>query len=763
MRLLYVEDNPTDSDLTRRHLQKHAPHIMVETVATLSEAISRLSAQPQYELILTDLRLPDGDGIELVKYIRERSLPIAAVVITGTGDESPVVSSLKAGADDYIVKRDDYLARLPLTLETALYRYRTEAARRARSLKVLYAEPNREDLDLTRRHLAQFAPHIQIEGVLAGREVLERLSTSAEPPEYNVVLLDYRLPGANALELLKELRENRRLELPVVLVTGHGAEDVALQAIRLGAVSYLTKDPGYLYKLPGELENAYFCAELLREQAALRENEERLRLALEVGRMGVWEWDRRTDDLGWSREIYTMMGLEPANSEVSYQIWAERVHRDDLPRAEKAMQAAIASRSGYHCELRVIWPDKSVRWLEARAQPIYDERGQCVRVMGASVDITERKRAEEELRAALEEVKRLKEKTEAENLYLREEVSGVHRFGEILGVSRRIRAVLRQAEQVADSDTTVLITGETGTGKELIAHAIYTSSRRRELPLVKVNCAALPAELMESELFGHEKGAFTGALAKRTGRFELADGGTIFLDEIGDLAPALQVKLLRVLQEGEFERVGSSKTIHVNVRVIAATNRNLAEAVRQETFRSDLYYRLAVYPIQMPPLRERKEDISLMAEAFLQEMSRRLGRSFEAIPRRVIEALERYEWPGNVRELQNVIERAAVTSTGSTLDLPEQWEFDKIVARESSPMPDLADQSSAAVLPRANPSVPDGMTLAEFERAQILRVLDQTHWRVEGSTGAAASLGLHPNTLRSRMRKLGITRKAEFA
>ncbi|HXK39970.1 MAG TPA: sigma 54-interacting transcriptional regulator, partial [Candidatus Paceibacterota bacterium] len=372
-------------------------------------------------------------------------------------------------------------------------------------------------------------------------------------------------------------------------------------------------------KLPGELENACYRAELLREKAALHDGEERLRLAVEVGRLGMWDWDRRTDDLKWSKEMYTITGLEPVDSVVTYQMWVERVHPDDLQRAADAMESAIASGKDYHCELRVIRPDGAVRWVEVRAQPTYDESDQCVRVMGVSVDITERKRTEEELRSALEEVKRLKEQAEAENVYLREEVSEVHRYGKILGASPRIRAVLRQVEQVAETDSTVLITGETGTGKELVAHAIHASSARKGRPLVKVNCAALPAELMESELFGHEKGAFTGAASKRIGRFELADGGTIFLDEIGDLAPSLQTKLLRVLQEGDFERLGSSKTNRVNVRVIAATNRDLSEALRQQTFRSDLYYRLAVYPIQMPPLRERKEDISLMAEVFLKE------------------------------------------------------------------------------------------------------------------------------------------------
>ena len=292
----------------------------------------------------------------------------------------------------------------------------------------------------------------------------------------------------------------------------------------------------------------------------------------------------------------------------------------------------------------------------------------------------ERKRAEdslresdEELKQALTEVERLKERLEAENVYLRREVSEAYRDREIIGRSGGVLKVLQQVNQVAGTDMTVLVLGETGTGKELVARAVHGQSERRERPLVKVNCSALPGELIESELFGHEKGAFTGATGRQVGRFELADGGTIFLDEVGDLPLKLQAKLLRVLQEGEFERLGSGKTIKVDVRVIAATNRDLLQAVQRGRFRVDLYYRLNVYPIRLPPLREREEDIGLLAGVFLREASRRLGRLFEPISEEVLAALKRYEWPGNVRELQNVIERAAVVSIGRRLQLPEGW------------------------------------------------------------------------------------------
>jgi transcriptional regulator with GAF, ATPase, and Fis domain len=298
----------------------------------------------------------------------------------------------------------------------------------------------------------------------------------------------------------------------------------------------------------------------------------------------------------------------------------------------------------------------------------------------------------------------------------------------------------------------VLIQGETGTGKELIARAVHAKSGRSDRPLVTVNCSALPAELIESELFGHEKGSFTGAVARQIGRFELADGGTIFLDEIGELPLNLQIKLLRVLQEGEFERIGSASTIKVNVRVIAATNRNLSEAIHNGSFRADLYYRLNVYPISLPPLRDRKQDIVRLATAFLREASAKLGKRFDRLPAAVVMVLESYDWPGNVRELQNAIERAAVISAGDTLQLPEDWQ-PSVVERHSTPAPSLDS------LPSSDRDKVERVTLEDLERRHILRVLGETGWKVEGPRGAATILGLPPNTLRSRMKKLGIPTK----
>jgi transcriptional regulator with GAF, ATPase, and Fis domain len=347
-----------------------------------------------------------------------------------------------------------------------------------------------------------------------------------------------------------------------------------------------------------------------------------------------------------------------------------------------------------------------------------------------------RKQADESLHKAFAEIKALQQQLQAENLYLREEIKGQHNFDEIIGQSDVLKSVLFRVEQVAPSDATVLLLGETGVGKELVARAIHQLSPRNARPLVKVDCAALPTNLIESELFGHEKGAFTGAEAKRVGRFEVAHGGTLFLDEIGELPLELQTKLLRMLQDGEFERLGSSRTISVDVRVIAVTNRDLEEGVGSGRFRKDLYYRLQIFPITVPPLRERREDIPLLVRFFVERFARKSGKAIDAVPTEAMEALQRYPWPGNVRELKNVIERAVINTRGSNLRL----------------MDTLAAPRAAA------PGTTRSRTLQEVETDHLLETLEAAHWKIEGEHGAAADLGLHPSTLRNRMRKLGIRR-----
>jgi transcriptional regulator with GAF, ATPase, and Fis domain len=350
--------------------------------------------------------------------------------------------------------------------------------------------------------------------------------------------------------------------------------------------------------------------------------------------------------------------------------------------------------------------------------------------------IKESRQTEESLHKALEEIKSLKDRLLIKNIYFREEVKKRHRFDHIIGQSDGLKYVLYRAEQVAPTDTTVLILGETGTGKELIASVIHNLSPRRERPLLTVNCAALPANLLESELFGREKGAFTGADTRQIGRFEVADGSTLCLDEIGELPLEMQAKLLRVIQHGEFERLGSSKTLKVDVRIVATTNRNLEEEILTGKFRKDLYYRLNVFPITVPPLRQRTEDIPLMVQAFVERFARKMGKRITSIPKETMKEFQEYPWPGNVRELENIIERAVILCPGSGFQ--------------------LEDSLNTAAPP--TPSMARTGTVKEMERSLILKALSETGWRIEGKDGASHILGLHPSTLRARMHKLGIVR-----
>jgi formate hydrogenlyase transcriptional activator len=354
-----------------------------------------------------------------------------------------------------------------------------------------------------------------------------------------------------------------------------------------------------------------------------------------------------------------------------------------------------------------------------------------------------------------EEIAALKARLQAENQYLQEEIRGEHNYAEIVGASAALREVLRQVEQVAPTDSTVLVSGETGTGKELVARAIHDRSRRKDRPLVKVNCGAISAGLVESELFGHVKGAFTGALGNREGRFKLADGGTIFLDEVSELPLEAQVKLLRVLQEQEFEPVGSSKTIKVDVRVIAATNRDLGAEVSAGRFRQDLFYRLNVVPIGVPPLRAREGDVELLVQFFVAKLAKKLGRPALQVPADVMKRLRSYAWPGNVRELQNVIERAIVLAQGGVLAIGPEL-TPAIPPPVSVPNP----PSPPATTTGRRSEAPTGGTLVDVERRHIEAVLIERNWLIEGERGAAKVLNLHPNTLRGRMRKLGIKRPA---
>ena len=469
-------------------------------------------------------------------------------------------------------------------------------------------------------------------------------------------------------------------------------------------------------------------------ERALRESEERLNLAASAAEAGLWIFD--TDKgIVWSTQQFRELFQFGPDELLSFECLLEVIHSDDREDVKKSILQSLEKRETLRVEYRIVRPDGSIRWISSSGNLSSDAPGLPERLMGVSIDITERRQMEIELRERLEEIERLKLQLEKENLYLREEIKVEKGFERIIGTSNAHDYVLFKVKQVAPTDATVLIQGETGTGKGMVAHAIHEMSARKDRPMVTVDCASLPANLIESELFGREKGAFTGAYAKQVGRFEVAHGGTIFLDEIGEMPLGLQAKLLRALQEGKFERLGSPRTITVDVRVIAATSRDLKAEVLNKRFREDLFYRINVFPISIPPLRMRSEDIPLLVRHFVNKYARKNGRKYDTIPKSTMKFLQNQPWPGNVRELEHVIERAVITSPGPVLQLAD-WPEEEALQTKEKPLKGLE----------------------AMEREHILKILQETGWKIDGKGGAASLLGLHPSTLRFRLKKLNIKR-----
>ena len=463
---------------------------------------------------------------------------------------------------------------------------------------------------------------------------------------------------------------------------------------------------------------------LKQTEEKLREEERDLRRITDSIPQAIVVQDPAGITLYANRATLDYTGL--AMEDVLKPNFRERIfHPDDIQRLSEYRKAALNKGAPFEIEQRALGKDGRYRWFLIRYNPFRDEQGRLVRWYATGTDIDDRKRNEE--------------RTRNENIALREEFDQSLMFEEIVGSSQSLRKVLKAVDKVASTDSTVLILGETGTGKELIARAIHKRSPRSSRAFIRVNCAAMPSELVASELFGHEKGAFTGAVERRIGRFEAADGGTLFLDEIADLPPETQITLLRVLQEREFERIGSTKPVQVDVRVLAATNRDLAADVEDGDFRQDLYYRLNVFPVKVPPLRERIEDIPLLAEYLLERYAKKAGKKITAIDRSTLEMLQNYDWPGNVRELQNVIERAVILCETPVLSVDESW-----FRREPTS--------------RTDPPISFNAAVSTSERELIERALAECAGRVGGSKGAAVKLGLPRQTLESKIKLLGINK-----
>jgi len=477
-----------------------------------------------------------------------------------------------------------------------------------------------------------------------------------------------------------------------------------------------------------------------RKQAegALRRSETYLAEAQRLSHTGSWAWDYHKKEINhWSPETYRVFGFDPAGGPVSWQEARSRIHPDDLESFDKNKERVATERIELEFDFRLVHADGAIKYAHCVSRPVVNATGELVELVGSIMDVTGQYHSRNALEKAFEEIKQLKDELYRENLALKEEIDQASMFEEIVGTSQALRRVLAQVAKVAPADSTVLITGETGTGKELIARAIHKRSSRSSRAFVTVNCAAIPQALIGSELFGHEKGAFTGATQRRLGRFELADGGTLFLDEVGDLPAETQIALLRVLQERQFERIGGTLPVAVDVRIIAATNRDLKAAVSAGTFRSDLFYRLNVFPLAVPALRERKDDIPLLVEYLTERYASKAGKKIKEIHKGTLDLLQSYDWPGNIRELQNVIERAVILCDDQTFSVDESW------LQADFPRPTSAGNGLARLG-------------AERERELIEAALAETRGRIAGPSGAAAKLGIPRTTLETKIRKLGI-------
>jgi len=469
---------------------------------------------------------------------------------------------------------------------------------------------------------------------------------------------------------------------------------------------------------------------LMETNDKLTRSEAYLAEAQTLSHTGSFGWDVSTGEQFWSEETYRIFDYDPT-LKPTVQLALDRIHPEDLPLVRQVMASVSEHGRDVDVEHRLLMPDGSVKTIRVLGHTSNDRVGKPT-FLGAITDISA-------IKNAFEEIQRLRDQLYKENLALREEIDVTRMFEEIVGSSPALQVVLSQVAKVAPTDSTVLITGETGTGKELIARAIHKRSQRSSRAFVSVNCAAIPQDLIASELFGHEKGAFTGATQRRLGRFEAADGGTIFLDEIGELPAETQVALLRVLQEREFQRVGGNQSLRTNVRVVAATNRKLEAAIAEGRFREDLFYRLNVFPLPVPPLRERKEDIPLLVQYFVDRYATKAGKRITGIARRSLELLQSYTWPGNIRELQNVIERSVIVSDSENLSVDESWFGPRTLASDS-PAQRLSER------------------LASQEKDMIEAALAASNGRVSGPSGAAARLGIPQSTLDSKIKSLKINK-----
>jgi formate hydrogenlyase transcriptional activator len=841
LRILSLEDDPRDAELIQGLLEAEGIACEVTRVDTQPAFQASLEGD-SFDLILADYTLPSFDGLSALKFARNAHPDVPFIFVTGTLGEEVAIEALKIGATDYVLKTR--LSRLAPSILRAL-READERAERKHAEEALRRNEAYLTEAQTLSHTGSFGWNVSSGEIYWSEETFKIFEY--DPSVKPTLELVFRRMHPDDRDLVQQkidraARERTYFDLEHRLLMPDGS------------IKHLHVLARALETSPGNLEFVGAVTDVTAAKQAemkLRESGAYLAEAQRLSHTGSWAWNPTTgENRYWSDECFRLMGFDPAGGMPPFDTVAQRFHPDDQPIFAEKLERARRERAEFEVDYKIIHPGGEIRDIHGVGHPVLGPSGDLVEFVGSVIDVTERKKAEDNIRQSenelrhildstpqqvavlgpdrarlylnqatldyfgltldesmsldhrkffhpddwermmsetqskflsgipheaefrlrrkdgkyrwflfrynplrdeqgrlrrwyvagtdIEDRKQAEQRLHNENVALREEIDRASMFEEIVGISPVLHAVLSRVSRVAPTDSTVLITGETGTGKELIARAVHKRSQRSSRAFISVNCAAIPRDLIASELFGHEKGAFTGAIQRRLGRFELAEGGTIFLDEIGELPAETQIALLRVLQEREFERVGGTVSIRANVRVIAATNRDLPAAIAGGTFRSDLFYRLNVFPIEVPPLRERREDIPVLVAYFIDRFARKAGKSFRTVNKKSLELLQSYPWPGNIRELQNVIERSAIVCDTEYFSVDESWLSRQPLASEPKGGPELSRK------------------LAAREKEMIESALRESGGRVSGPSGAAIKLGIPGSTLDSKIRSLKI-------
>jgi PAS domain S-box-containing protein len=731
LRILSIEDDPKDTELVQDLLEDAdiaCDVIRVDTRAGMLAAIE----QGGLDLILADYTLPLFDGLSALKLAKEVCPDVPFLFVSGTLGEEVAIEALKVGAIDYVLK-----TRLSRLIPSVLRALREADERKERKQAA-------EELRRSQAYLAA-AQKLSRTGSFGWNVASGEIYWSAE----TFRIFDYDRAVIITLELIMQRTHPEDQEALQELIDRVSRDRTAFDyeqrlllpdgtTKHLRVVGHPSQKDGDGFEFVGAVTD---ITERKLGEFLLRESQERFRAIFDKAGTGISLAELTSSGpIENNRALQTMLNCteeELSRIETYNELTFEGDREADAARFREICEG---TRETLRQEKHLVLRDGRSVWANVIFTLIRDAEGRPKHVIAIHEDITERKRAENDLRNAVDEIKKLRDQLYQENIALREEIDRSSMFEEIVGESPALQRVLADVTKVAPADSTVLITGETGTGKELVARAIHKRSHRASRAFISVNCAAIPPSLIASELFGHERGAFTGAVQRRLGRFELAEGGTIFLDEVGELPLETQIALLRVLQEKEFERIGGSKVIRANVRVIAATNRDLQRAIDAGKFRSDLYYRLNVFPIEVPPLRQRKEDIPLLVEYFIDRYTVKAAKRIRGIHRTTLEKLRSYSWPGNIRELQNVIERSVIVCETENITVDERW---------LSETPEAANPAGGRPLAKMP---------ASQEKQTIEAALANTRGRVAGPSGAAAELGIPSTTLESKIRTLKINK-----